>query len=200
MSFRRELIHKGLLKKQTKCNFFVLPMLGFKRNFYDPYFINSYISEYDTSEPKINLVFDNVDTDDFILQIGKLSSHKEFIGRFFEDDEVILTFSINRLYKKDFFNFLEGKYSKISDFYKDILCNHFGSKSCTDIKYDGTEVSMFDIIYPSMEKRIILANFLNVNIKLIKEVKSKPVLEDEEFFSLIELKEMYGEQESKILY
>lgn len=83
---------------------------------------------------------------------------------------------------------IEGKYSKTTDSYKSVILNIYGVENTKDhIPY------MHDCLYPDDTKRKLYANYLNVDVKLIDEVSSRPLAKEYELFRTInQLNEDYG--------
>lgn len=143
-------------------------------------FINAYIN--DSNE--VIAVFHIPENHEVFRQfIDMLESNNNYI-RYQEDiDEIELHFSIPEFYKADFELFLDGKYSKFSEEYKQHLIKYYGRKSWRD----NYKVNPINVLYPEEFKRQQIANRLGVKIEDIDEVYDRPNLTNETYKSIEQL-------------
>lgn len=178
MSRRRELEDKKL----NICAKFVLPMVAINHNNLPKEFINSYIDR----EYHVYIVFEKdnnfVNLNQNYLQY--LKDNNEYIESYEEDtDEYIIKFNIPEEYYKEFDLFIQGKYSKFSENYKNRLCFYFGRKSIKE----GHLVNIVNAIYPEDFKRLQIAKHLDVDVSLIREVYDPPNLTKELYNNITNL-------------
>lgn len=187
MSFRRDIIESRDYKRKSKL--FLLPMLDYPLDEYEPYLIDCNV----VLDPgKLVVIFDNLDDDPLSMLVYKLQSSYLYLDSNFDDDdkEVVMFFDIPKEFKEDFIRFTQGKYSEFSDKYKKKLISFFGKE--TSSVY--AQFSMYDALYPTEEKRKERAGDLGYDQwEDIKELFSIPTLEYEEYKSIEDLKLIYGE-------
>lgn len=205
MSTRRKIIKDNELynNKSTKATHFLLPFYGWGKSYYTDYLITVNIIS-DENKPRIVFIFDNFDEDGLVTQLYKLHNHHCF-DESWEDDEgkeICVSMKIPQEYLKDYKLFLEGKYSKFSERYKDILVKIYGRtvnpiievnlKGEKSYSKKAAKVSMFETLYPTYEKRRAIERRLEVTLDENAEVFDKVNLEEEEYLSIVKLKEKYG--------
>lgn len=164
-------------------------MLDYNPSEYEPFIIDCNIIQEEN--PKLVVIFDNIDDDSLKMLVYKLQSIYLFEDCRYDDKdrEVVLIFNIPKEYKKDFEMFTEGKYSKFSEKYKKRLISYFGKETCTEF----AQFSMFDALYPTEKKRKERAQDLNHNNwEDIKELFSVPNLDYERYLTIKELEKIYG--------
>lgn len=182
MSLRRQIIKDRDYKRKSKL--FILPMLDYSLDEYEPYLIDCNI---DLKDNTIVVIFDNLDDDPLSMLIYKLQSSYLYLDSKFDDDdkEVVMFFEVPKEFKKDFIKFTQGKYSEFSEKYKKKLIGLFGKE--TSSVY--AQFSMFDALYPTEEKRKERAEDLMYDKwEDIKELFSVPKLEFEEYKCIDDLK------------
>ncbi len=173
MSKRKEVLGT----KATKSYTFLLPMCNIMYKNLPSNFINAYITEND----KLVLVFDKVDSEDikFNLFLHSINDNKYYTEREETNDEILLFFEIPEYFKEDFVKFKQGKYSKFSKEFKDLLVYAYGDKGKKTIK-DTYHASLWNTLYPEEFKRKQIAEEFNVNIDVVpEEVLDAPDLEFE---------------------
>lgn len=189
MITRKELIKKNDLKP-TKTTVFFLPIFEYNMVRYKPYLINFYISDF-KEDPKITMVFENSEDICFIDFITVLMENPYFNQSWDDHNEISLEFSLPREYEYDFDMFLLGKYSEFSDKFKNLLLKTYGRE-----KSDNNKVTMYEVLYPSDLKRKLIAEDLNVNLKVVpNEVFSVPNIDDERYLTIKEFKKKYNNKE-----
>lgn len=147
-------------------------------------------------KPQIVMVFDNVDYEPLKMDIYKLQNNPYYVDSKYDDDdkEVCLLFNIPKEYVKDYELFTKGKYSKFSDKYKALLEKTYGGENTRMKSFSKTtglpDVSMYDAIHPSDERREALTRELGFN-DTVEEVLSPPEMEKEVYKTIQELKGIY---------
>lgn len=165
--------------KKNKSSYFILPMLGWQVADLSEKFINCYIGDIDKPEydDKILLLFkySGILKD---LDFEKLLfSHPYFIDTYDPNKGLVMyVFNIGELLKEDMDKFKSGKYSKLSNELKSIICKGRQSnekivKACYPTQFDRNAL-----------KRE-LENSLNMKIDLPEdaEILSIPNMERELF-------------------
>jgi hypothetical protein len=172
-------------KKVTRSKFFLLPLTFLPLN----YFENS-LGVYCRFElDKINnqycnriyVVFNKEELTEENNKNLLLSS--SFIKTMDLDECcIVFVYRILPMFIQDYYMFIQGKYSKFTNKYKELLTNVYNLK----IK-DKTDTVIFTkdvykIFYPSNKDIYEKSKALNVNSKLIKELSSKPNLIEETLY------------------
>lgn len=167
---------------------FILPMCGINYKILPINFINSYI----TLDYQVVLVFDKSEgyNTEFQMFLNHVQENiRSYVS--FEDniDEVDIIFQVPEIFRKEFDLFIDGRYSKFSEYYKRIICNFFGRKTIKD----DSKVTEYNIIYPEDFKRKQIADSLSierseVDWKSIIEVIDKPDLNREIYIPIDILK------------
>lgn len=164
----------------TKSTHFLMPMLGYQKNDFishqdgSSFLINCHI--YDTDKPTLVLVLDNnikgeIDVN-LEMFLYKNDINNQFKEKVVEEDgqTILLVYELDERYYIDFYKFIEGRYSEMSQTYKSKLVGLYGRKS----NNKDHRPSIFDVLYPTTAKRKQWAEYLGVDADLIKEVSSKP--------------------------
>ncbi len=123
---------------------YLLPMLGYREEFFPKEsFISAYIQE--DTQNKLVLCFDNYISEEFKDIMHQLQGHKDFLSIDYDDDEkeVVVVFKIPEERIVDFNLFKIGRYTKLSNEYKEILLNYHGRKSGA-----GKCIMMIDSLQP----------------------------------------------------
>lgn len=140
---RREYIN-GCDINTNYTTIYLLPMLGYPESFFPKEsFISAYILE--NPEKKLVLCFDNYISEEFTDMINKLQNHKDFFSIDYDDNEreVVVIFTIPKDREIDYNLFKIGRYTKLSNEYKEILLEYHGRKSGA-----GKCIMMIDSLYP----------------------------------------------------
>lgn len=159
-------------RKYNKSTTFVRPMLGYPVEFYS---IVSFYDTYITTVPdRIHLVFKQP-LDDLTAghTIPELRSNINFIEKINFRSHILMSFKIPKLFTNDFYYFLEGKYSKLSSFYKgEVIKSHMflGSDYTNNIE---------QILYPSDIKRKLLEVKLDIELHKDAEIFDRMSWEEE---------------------
>lgn len=158
---------------------FILPMCGINYKTLPKNFNNCYITlDYD-----VILVFNREEYYDTVFYhfVEHVKSSLKSYRSYEEDiDEILIFFKVPEVFRENFDLFIEGKYSKLTDGYKDIIISFYGKKTIKD----SYEVTAFDMIEPTDYKRKQIAEYLSsersiIDWRDIDEVFSKPNLKKE---------------------
>lgn len=158
--------------KLNKCCSFVLPMCEVNYKTFPENFINCYLHP-DTND-KIVAVFEKPKEGDtkFSMFLDYIKFNRNYIAYEEDIDEISLYFKIPDRNKKNYQMFLQGKYSKFSNEFKELLKGYFGVRSIKETY----KVNVIDVIVPQEFKRQQVADRLGVDVSLIEEVLDKPDL------------------------
>lgn len=176
--------------KLNKCCTFVLPMCEVNYKTFPDNFINCYLKD-----DQVVVVFDIPKKDDnkFKLFLDYIKLNKNY-DMYEEDiDEITLYFNIPDRNKKNYEMFLQGKYSKFSKEFQELLKSYFGTRS----RKEDYKVNVIDVISPMDFKKKQVAERLGVDISLIEEVLDKPDLEKETYKPIIKLLEQAKKYDNK---
>jgi hypothetical protein len=194
MSTRKKIIEQNELPS-TKTSFLILPMLGFPKSHYDNWLIDCYIK---VEDKKIVIVLGNETNDDLSMLVYKLQALSEWESEDLYDDnnEIVITCKVPSQYLEDFNKFLSGDYSKFSEKYKELLFRKgFYTKLTADNsldKYGFPVKSVYEMVYPPEGKLKILEKAIGVKLHK-REIMSSPDLILEEYKSVSELIQIYGQ-------
>lgn len=200
MSIRKTyLSKKGYVRKDgsikhTKMTMFCLPLLGLSYHDFGKNLINVYSSQEDNIY--LYIVLDNPYEQSVDSLINKIKARKDFIEEFKDDsdNEYILKLKISGIYEDDYYKIMSGEYSKISKIYKDILVKTYSDRT-HDLSKPPTIVdgqvltTMYEVLYPTEEKKKVIAKHFGVEISSVKELISKPDIRYELYRKVDELKE-----------
>lgn len=118
--------------KSTKASIFIIPMLGFSRNYYEPFITNCYIGDGEKPEyDKHIFILMKFSSDTKYGWLERsMEAHEEFTAKYdLENGKyTMFVFKVADKFKKDFEHFKVGSFSKFSTFLKhEILrLNEFG--------------------------------------------------------------------------
>lgn len=195
---RREIIEKYNIKKKSKL--FVFPMLQIRlihenRNL--SYFIDlSLHNDYE-----FVLTFENSEYDLLRMDLQKIMNSVNYNGFLSKDDnEINLYMRIPDEFKRDYEKFLEGKYSKFTKRFKDVLTNVYYEDRFSGFEDNGLpKFSVYDVIYPNDDCINRLAKALSTNDSIISfdknsniELLDPPSREIEDFRTIEELNYIYN--------
>ena len=147
-----------------KSKSFLYPALGIKKNDkFKP--INTYLSIEGLIEPedvKFICIFENKDTEAFkYFETKMLIENPLFYEKIEMEDYNIYVFDYE-IYTNDWFNFILGKYSKLSNVLKRAIKTYYGEGS--------SEYEIIDsYLYPK-EYYTLYSDLLNVDINSIKKI------------------------------
>lgn len=165
-----------ILKKcNTESNIFIRGMLGYSQTFYGSTFFNTYLA----IEPEsMYLVFNKAENERQKsyqeTKFSILKNNKDYLSSSETEDFHILVLNIPIKYMDDFYKILEGKFSKTSEEYKQLIL-------MLAVPYSNERTKLFKIFYPQEEDVEALAEFLDVELPKDAEIKSKMNLRDELF-------------------
>ena len=198
MMTRREIIEKYNIKKKSKL--FVFPMLQIRlihenRNL--SYFIDlSLHNDYE-----FVLTFENSEYDLLRMDLQKIMNSVNYNGFLSKDDnEINLYMKVPDEFKRDYEKFLEGKYSKFTKRFKDVLTNVYYEDRFSGFEDNGLpKFSVYDVIYPNDDCINRLAKALSTDDSIISfdknsniELLDPPSREIEDFRTIEELNYIYN--------
>tara|TARA_R110000868_G_scaffold79778_5_gene226872 strand:+ start:2715 stop:3308 length:594 start_codon:yes stop_codon:yes gene_type:complete len=166
------------VNKVTKSNIFVRSMLGYAFDFYGENFHNCYIGG-DTQKDVLYLTFKKPISDQtkFNKILETLSIDEYYIGYKTSEDWCIVKMYVPMHYLNDFNKFVNGKYSQMSEDFKENLLSIL-------LRYDKTK-TLFSrtksCLYPTKEARKHLSESLGVVLDKDAEVASVPNMEVERY-------------------
>jgi hypothetical protein len=157
----------------TKSTTFIRPMLGYDVLFFGDTQCNCYINLNDEKETFV-LVFEKNKLRLYEYIPEELSKHPLLKNKYDFPKYLIFEFYVPDNYINDFYLYIDGKYSKMSDDYKEeILALHMSNPNI----YKKLEI----ILYPSEKDIKRLAEFLDVELPKDAEVFDKIDLHQELF-------------------
>jgi len=129
------------MKKNRNWNLttsFLLPLLGWRRQVYQPYLVNAYIRHEGVphfTKDHLFVLLDWSDEDRFKKLDSVLSSHESHVSTYEPDKEglfVMHVFKFRDIVLDDYRKFLEGKYSQISPQSKRLILTSAKANGTTD--------------------------------------------------------------------
>lgn len=181
--------------KVTRTTKFLMPLIGISEQQLDGHCLNMFINAHlkDEKEMIIYVILDKLNFPEeskHYLELQHLNEN--FLSFMEEEEEYILEYEIPSHFEEDVRKIIEGKYSKTSDPYKQIMIRVHG------IEKDEKDhlCYVYEILHPTDKKRELKAKILSIgesiiDKSLIEEVASKPDLEYEIYKNINTLKE-YG--------
>ena len=147
--------------QKSKC--FLFPLLGIKKSAtYTP--LCTYIgieNLIDSDEMKLICEYETINDDKFkLFESDNLLSNPLFEKCIYLKDKTLYIFNLD-IYQNDWFNFIMGKYSKLSSITKRAIKEYYGEKSK---EYNYVNSYLFPKNYFS-----IYAKLLNVDVDILKE-------------------------------
>jgi len=159
--------------RKTKSSIFILPMLGKTKKtfFYDTLLLNVFIKVKHKQNYYITLLYHDADSSAFITFKGILENLPTFKESYKPTDtHIVFLFSVPMKFKDLLTHFLQGKYSKLTDFYKSrILAFHNQS----------LKGFVGQVLFKSSIRRNILEEKLGAELTIDSEVLSVPSMEEE---------------------
>lgn len=166
--------------KRNRSSFCVMPILDIARNdlFWDNplYYLNCYVAieEFPEDKDKFYLLFNFDKNTEAYLAVREILSKNDYYAREIchsskTQDYILFVFNIPSKFKRDVTRFREGKYSKLSREYKNLI---FKVHKVTDKK------ELYHIIMKTDKRRLRLSNELNYDIDEETELWEKPKHED----------------------
>lgn len=151
----------------TKTSLYLLPCLGGTRNIFGwSYLYNSYITDYNSDNPKLKLTYRFVGSENYNKLENFLINHKFYICT--KEENKYLTsyiFSIPDEYKQDYHSFLDGKFSLLSEKLKQNILVFHGFNKRTNV---------YKILYKSKELKTELEKELGIELEENCELASIP--------------------------
>lgn len=178
---------------KKKSRIFLLPLIDANVSVheFDPFLIDVNI---DKDNIQLILIFDNTYiSEEFKMIFYKLSNNYCYIDNSDyggNGTELICNFSIPKEYRDDFFKFIDGKYSEMSEKYKKkILTFNMFPNVTHSVK---GKITPYDILFPSEQKRKEIAEDLGVDIKNMNDdLYDKPNMDYEIYHPIEKLREIY---------
>lgn len=136
------IIHRGTniydlyAMESTDSSIFLVPAIADTRDrlLWNSHFMNAFLYTEESDTPKIRLLFRKGETSNYKEMSQYLKSHIDFFNVECPDDHTeMYVFRINDQFRDDFRKFLDGKYSKMSDQYKNKICQFHVLRKTHDI-------------------------------------------------------------------
>jgi hypothetical protein len=145
-----------------KSKSFLYPLLGIKKN--DKFLpVNTYLAIdelYELTDTKFICVFENIDTEAFKYFETKMLLENPLFSEKLTDDSFNIYVFDYEIYVNDWFNFIIGKYSKLSNVVKRAIKTYYGE--------DTQEFKYMDSYLNPKEYYNIYADLLDVNVEDLK--------------------------------
>jgi len=161
---------------------FLLPVLEYDVNFFPEEFISAYI--IDKTQTQLALVFEKTGSEDLKESLISMESHVNFDRIEEDDDEIIAIFNFPKEFDVDFKLFKIGRYSKLSNKFKELLLDRHGRETG-----NGKYITMIDALLPDHKSKQFRADKIGVSIADLPngEVMSIPDMDLELFWKSDEL-------------
>lgn len=187
MSIRKTYLrNKGYIRengniKHTKVTMFCLPMYGIHYKDFGNHLLNVHTIQEDN--PYLYVLILNPYKEDPHLNkvLDKLRNHYNFVEetRDDEDYEIVIKMKLDSHWEDDYYKIMSGDYSQLSEDYKKILINLFSDRKEDLTKppkiIDGQVLTtMHEVLYPTIEKKKVIAKHFGVEVSSVKELISKP--------------------------
>lgn len=191
MSYRIEYLKKhhwdnnGKRIKLTDSAIYLLPMVGLSIFDFDDTLINAHV-KHGESPSLVIIVKNNINDDNLSIIINKLMAYKEYVDMWTDDDdkEICIEMKVPQRLLKNYHKFIDGKYSKFDEKYKDKLISIYNR----EVIVDSRKLTVYSVLYPQEFKRKQIGEWLGVDWKLIGEVKDIPTLNYEIYRTIDQLK------------
>lgn len=191
MSYRIEYLKKnhwdnnGKRIRLTDSAIYLLPMVGLSIFDFDNTLINVHV-KHSESPSLVIIVKNNTNDDNLAIIINKLMAHKEYVDMWTDDDdrEICIEMKVPQRLVKNYHKFIDGKYSKFDEKYKDKLISIYNR----EVIVDNRKLTVFSVLFPQAFKRKQIAEWLGVDWKMIDEVKDIPTLNYEIYRTIDQLK------------
>jgi hypothetical protein len=191
VSYRVEYLKKnhwdsnGKRIKLTDSAIYLLPMVGLSIFDFDDNLINVHVKHADS--PSLVVIVKNKTNDDNLsIIINKLMAYREYVDMWTDDDdrEICIEMKVPQRLVKNYHKFIDGKYSKFDERYKDKLISIYNR----EVIVDNRKLTVYSVLYPQEFKRKQIAEWLGVDWKMIGEVKDIPTLNYEIYRTIDQLK------------
>jgi hypothetical protein len=191
VSYRVEYLKKnhwdsnGKRIKLTDSAIYLLPMVGLSIFDFDDNLINVHVKHADS--PSLVVIVKNKTNDDNLsIIINKLMAYREYVDMWTDDDdrEICIEMKVPQRLVKNYHKFIDGKYSKFDERYKDKLIAIYNR----EVIVDNRKLTVYSVLYPQEFKRKQIAEWLGVDWKMIGEVKDIPTLNYEIYRTIDQLK------------
>lgn len=172
-------------KKITRSKFFLLPLTFLPINYFEKTLGVYCRCELDKINNqycnRIYVVFNKKELTE--NEIKNLSVSSSFMKKIDLDECcVIFIYRILPMFVQDYYMFIQGRYSKFTDKYKELLTNVYNLK----VKDKTNNVifikDAYRMLYPSKKDLYDKSKILNIDSKLMKEFSSKPNLIEETLY------------------
>jgi len=174
--------------RHTKVTSFCLAMFDIHTSDFGGNLLNVHIDAQSGEHPYLFIIVLNKDEPILVEIMTKVSSHDCFDSSFADDDnnELVFRMRVPDVHVEDYHKIIAGKYSKISEAYKNLLISnrHYGGTmydlNDSPLIVNGqVATTMAEILKPSLKKREIVANHFGVEVSSIVELITKPNLDYE---------------------
>ncbi len=169
--------------RHTKVTSFCLAMYDIHKSDFGDNLLNVHIQHKE--ELYLLIIVLNKDEPILVDVLTKISSHECFDSSFADDgnNELVFRVKVPDQYIDDYYKIIEGRYSEISEGYKNLLISnkHYGSTIYAlnepPVIINGqVATTMAEILKPSLKKREIVAEHFGEEVSCVKELLSKPDL------------------------
>jgi hypothetical protein len=160
-------------------------MVGLSIFDFDDKLINVHVKHAES--PSLVIICKNhLNDDNLAIIINKLVAHREYVNTWTDDDdrEICIEMKIPQRLVKNYHKFIDGKYSKFDEKYKDKLISIYNR----EVIVDNRKLTVYSVLYPQEFKRKQIAEWLGVDWKLIDEVKDIPTFNYEIYRTIDQLK------------
>lgn len=171
----------------TRSTKFLLPLVGITEMDIEKIDKNLLINVHyliEEKEVKIIVVLNKNSVNEVVRIFTMLQYLNENFAYHIKDEEQLLIYNLPKQFKDDFYLFIEGKYSKMSEEYKSIILRVYNDS--VDLKDYRPTIS--EALYPTDMKRKLMADYYLIDdYKIIDEVSAKPNKRYELFHTIEEL-------------
>jgi hypothetical protein len=164
------LFYETYIAKKTKSTLLIMPMLGGNKHlyFYNQHLINCFLGTKKEGEGSITLLYRWSKDPLFLKFEGAIKQFRNFVKTTDVSKEFVLyKFDIPIKYKKDYKTFIKGKYSELSNNYKNQI-----------LKFHKADINsqISQILYKGEKRRNRLEHSLGIELDL-----------DAELFSIVDM-------------
>ena len=182
----------------TRSTKFLLPLVGITEMDIEKIDKKLLINvHYDFNEEKIIIVvvlnkqIKSEKIDNFIHN-QNLNENFDYSISFIEDNDYLLIYNLPSQFKDDFYLFIEGKYSKMSEEYKSIILRAYNLRVYNSVDLKDYRPTISEALYPTDIKRKLMADYYLIDdYRIIDEVSAKPNKQYEAYHTIKELNKKY---------